>query len=179
MQGLVNFASQIGLAFAIVIQPICYLGALFLFLQGGWGLWRMAQPDNPHRGRPWVPFVSILIAGVLASFDRILTKANVSAGSSVVVKMTSLVSYTPVAPGNATVLGADPGTTIVNVVTLFQLFFQSFGALACLLAVLSWHASMTQRSNRSGGSCGVQFLFGVALINVLTVSQWIVSTFKV
>ena len=65
MQGLVSFASQIGLAFAIVIQPICYLGALFLFLKGGWGLWRMAQPDNPHRGRPWVPFVSILIAGVL------------------------------------------------------------------------------------------------------------------
>ena len=91
----------------------------------------------------------------------------------------ALVSYTPVAPGNATVLGADPGATIVNVVTLFQLFFQAFGALACLFAVLSWHASMTQRSNRSGGSCGVQFLFGVALINVLTVSQWVVNTFRV
>ena len=179
MQGLVNFASQIGLAFAIVIQPICYLGALALFLKGGWGLWRMAQPDNPYRGRPWVPFMSILIAGVLASFDRILTKANVSAGSTVVIKMSPLASYTPVGPGSATVLGADPGTTIVNVVELFQLFFQAFGALACLFAVLSWHASITQRSNRSGSSCGVQFLFGVALINVLSVSQWVVNTFKV
>ena len=177
MQGLVNFASQIGLALAILVQPFCYLGAIVLFLNAGWGFWRQAQPDNPHRGRPWVPTVSLVMCGVLASFHRLLTKANVSAGSTVVVTKTDLASYTSTAPSAATVLGADPGATIVNVVGLFQLFFQAFGAMACLFALFAWHSSVTQRSNRSRMGCGVQFGFGVMLINVMTVAQWIVTTF--
>ncbi len=178
MQGLVNFASQVGLIFAVLLQPACYLGALALFIAAGWGFWRQAQPDNPYRGRPWVPALSLVVCGVLASFDRILTKANVSAGSTVVVRMSDAVSYTPTA-ATATVLGANPGETIVNVVQLFAEFFQAFGAMACLVAVLAWHASATGRGNRSRAGCGVQFAFGVALINIQTISRWLVATLTV
>lgn len=176
MQGLVDFAGQIGLVFAILLQPVCYLGACALFLYAGWGFWRQAQPDNPFRGRPWVPALSLIVCGVLASFDKFLTKANVSAGSNVVVGLSPLVSYTPVT-SSATLLGATPGATIVNVVELFQLFFQAFGAMACLFAVLSWHARMTGRSNSSPGGSGVQFAFGIMLINVLSISRWLVNIF--
>ncbi len=178
MQGLVNFASQAGLIFAVLLHPACYLGALGLFLYAGWGFWRQAQPDNPYRGRPWVPSVSLLTCGVLASFDRFLTKANVSAGSTVVVRMSDAVSYTPTA-ATATVLGANPGETIVNTVDLFALFFQSFGAMACLVAVFTWEASINGRSNRSRSACGVQFAFGIALINIQTLARWIVATLTV
>lgn len=176
MQGLLNFAAEIGLIFAALLPPACYLGACALFLHAGWGFWRQAQPDNPFRGRPWVPFVSLTVCGLLASFDVFLTKANVSAGSDVVVGLTDLVSYTPVA-AQATLLGATPGEAIVNGVALFQRFFQSYGAMACLFAVLAWHASVTGRSNRSRGGCGVQFAFGIMLINVLTISRWLVNHF--
>ncbi len=178
MQGLVNFASQVGLTFAVLLHPACYLGALGLFLYAGWGFWRQSQPDNPYRGRPWVPSVSLFTCGVLASFDRFLTKANVSAGSTVVVRMSDAVSYTPTA-ATATVLGANPGETVVNTVDLFALFFQSFGAMACLVAVFAWEASVNGRSNRSRSSCGVQFGFGIALINVQTLARWLVATFTV
>ncbi len=178
MQGLVNFASQLGLAFAVLLQPVCYVGACILFISAGWGFWRQAQPDNPHRGRPWVPLVSLILCGVLASFDTFLTKANVSAGSTVVVRMSDLISYTPTAP-TATLLGANLGDTIVNTIELFRQFFQAFGAMACLVAVLAWHASMTGRSNRSQAACGVQFAFGIALINILTISRWLVATLTV
>ena len=178
MQGLVNLASQIGLIFAVLLHPACYLGALGLFLHAGWGFWRQSQPDNPYRGRPWVPSVSLLTCGVLASFDRFLTKANVSAGSTGVVRMSDAVSYTPGA-ATATVLGANPGETIVNTVDLFALFFQSFGAMACLIAVFAWEASVNGRSNRSRSSCGVQFAFGIALINVQTIARWLVATLTV
>ncbi len=178
MQGLVNLASQVGLIFAVLLQPACYLGALALFINAGWGFWRQAQPDNPYRGRPWVPAVSLVLCGVLASFDKLLTKANVSAGSTVVVRMSDAVSYTPTA-APTTVLGANAGEAIVNVVQLFLLFFQAFGAMACLVAVLAWHASVTGRSNRSKAASGVQFAFGVALINIQTISRWLVATFTV
>ena len=178
MTGLVDFASQIGLLFAMLLPPICYLGAMILFIVAAWGFWRQAQPDNPFRGKPWVPLVSLLLSGVLASFDRILTMANVTAGSAVTVSVTSITSYVPPSGGGASLLGASPATTIVNVVTLFENFFQAFGAMACLFAVLAWRATVVGRSNRSQGGALVQFIFGIMLINVLTISQWIVSIFS-
>ena len=178
MQGFVSFASQVGLIFAVLLHPACYLGAIGLFLHAGWGFRRQSQPDNPYRGRPWVPSVSLLTCGVVASFDRFLTKANVSAGSTVVVRMSDAVSYTPTAD-TATVLGANPGETVVNTVVLFALFFQSYGAMACLRSVFAWEASVNGRNNRSRSSCGVQFAFGIALINIQTIARWLVATFTV
>ena len=175
MAGLVNFASQMGLILSMLLPPLCYLGAMVLFIVAAWGFWRQAQPDNPFRGRPWVPLVSLLLSGVLASFDRILTMTNVTGGSTITVSVASMASYVPPSGGAVSVLGASPAATIVNVVTLFENYFQAFGAITCLFAVLAWRATIVGRSNRSQGGALVQFIFGVMLINVLTISQWIVS----
>jgi hypothetical protein len=177
MLGLVNFASQIGLMLSMLLPPLCYLGAIVLFIIAAWGLWRQAQPDNPYRGRPWVPLVSLLLSGVLASFDRVLSMANVTGGSTIAVSVAGMTSYVPPPAESGTLLGASPATTIVNVVTLFELFFQAFGAMACLFAVLSWRATVVGRSNRSQGGALVQFIFGILLINVLTISRWVVGLF--
>ena len=175
MQGLVNFASALGYAIAVFLPTFCYLAALSLFMFAGWGFWMQAQPDNPFRGRPWVPWVSLVLCGAFASFDRVLTMANVSAGTNINVSIGALTSYTP--PNTGNVLGNTPGDAIVNVVQIFQGFFQSFGALACFFGVLAWWSVIHGRSNRSQGSCLVQFVFGVMLINVLPVVQWLVQEF--
>lgn len=176
MQGLVDVASQVGLVFAYLFTLACYYGAFGAFLFAAWGFWRQAQPDNPFRGRPWVPAVSLFFSGLLSTFDRFLTRANATAGSGVVVSLTDAVSYTPTVSGDS-LLGASPGEAVINVVELFQLFFQRFGAMACLLAALAWYARETGRGERTRGSCLVQFCFGVALINVVTVSRWLVGRF--
>jgi hypothetical protein len=175
MQGLANFTSFLGYAISIFLPTFCYLTALGLFLFGGWGLWMQARPENPFLGRPWVPWVSLVLCGAFASFDQVLTMANASAGTNLNVTIAALTSYTPPNAGN--VLGTTPGTAIVNVVQLFQGFFQSFGALACFFAVLTWWAIIHGRSNRSQGGCAVQFAFGVMLINILTITQWLVTEF--
>ena len=143
----------------------------------GWGFWRQAHPDNPFRGRPWVPFVSLLLSGVFSSFNRLLTMANASAGTALTVSIAPLTTYTP--PTTTGVLGLGPGATVVNVVIFFQGFFQAFGAAACFVAVLAWWAIVKGRSNRSPGGCGVQFVFGIMLINILTISTWLVAVFAV
>ena len=175
MSGLVAFASQIGLIFASLLPAFCYLGAMVLFITAAWGFWQQAQPTNPFRGRPWIPLVSLLLSGVLASFDRILTMANVTGGSTVTVSLAAFGYVPPTAGG--TFLGANPATTIVNVVTMFQYFFQAFGAMAALFAVLSWRATVVGRSNRSQAHALVQFVFGVMLINVVTIATWITGLF--
>ena len=177
MAGLVNFASQMGLMLSMLLPPFCYLGAMVLFIMAAWGFWRQAQPDNPFRGRPWIPVMSLLLSGVLASFDRILTMANVTGGSTITVSVASMTSYVPPPAGGGTVLGGTPATTLINVISLFELFFQAFGAMACLFAVLSWRATVVGRSNRPQGGSLVQFIFGIMLINVTTISQWVVSLF--
>jgi hypothetical protein len=177
MQGLVNFASQIGDAIAVALPALCYLTAACLFLFAAWGLWQQSQPHNPFRGRPWLPWVSLLLCGVFAGFDRFLSMANVSAGTNLAV---SLTSYSASAVPNASnILGNTPGDTVINVVQLFQGFFQSFGAICIFFALLAWRAAINGQTNRSQGGCFVQFAFGTMCMNILTIAQWLVGTFQV
>lgn len=175
MQGLVNFAGEIGNAMAILLPSFSYAAALIAFLYAGWGFWMQSRPDNPFRGKPWVPFVSLILSGAFASFDRVLSMANASAGTNLQVSVAALTSYTPPTAGG--VLGATPAETVVNVVQLFQGFFQAFGAMACFFALMAWWSIVNGRGNRSQGGCGVQFVFGIMLINILTISQWLASVF--
>ncbi|MDJ0390689.1 hypothetical protein QMO56_21470 [Roseomonas sp. E05] len=176
MQGLANFAAAVGQIFQILLPTFCYIAALTLFLFAGWGFWRQSQPDNPFRGKPWIPIVSLLFCGVFASFDRFLTLANRSGGSAVTVNLVAgLSSYS--APSTDNMLGSTPADTVINVVQIFQLFFQAFGAMMAFAAMYGLWAVMRGTSRRTPGGCLVQFVFSVMLINVLTISQWVVSFF--
>ncbi|MBB4200225.1 hypothetical protein CCR94_02355 [Rhodoblastus sphagnicola] len=176
MQGLVNFAGEIGNAIAIMIPTFCYIMAIASFLFAGWGLWLQSQPINPFQGRPWIPFASLVMSGAFASFDRVLTLANGSAGTSMQVSIGSLTSYTP--PTASNVMGNSPGDAIVNVVTLFSAFFQSFGAMACLWAFIAWRGIINGQTNRTLSGCIVQFTFGVMLINIIQVTTWLTQIFQ-
>ena len=83
--------------------------------------------------------------------------------------------YVPSASG---VLGSTPANTVVNVVEIFQGFFQSFGAMMALMAVLAWWAVMRGVSRRHQGGCLVQFVFGVMLINVLPLATFLTALFS-
>jgi hypothetical protein len=177
VQGLANFASQIADGIAVALPALCYLAACCLFLFAAWGLWQQSQLHNPFRGRPWLPWVSLVLCGVFASFDRFLTMANVSAGTNLAV---SLTSYSASAPVNASnILGNTPGDTVINVVQLFQGFFQAFGAICIFFALLAWRAVINGQSNRSQGGCFIQFVFGTMCMNMLTIAQWLAGTFQV
>ncbi|USQ74264.1 hypothetical protein NF552_24110 (plasmid) [Roseomonas mucosa] len=176
MQGLANFAAAVGQGFQILLPTFCYIAALSLFLFAAWGFWRQSHPDNPFRGKPWVPLVPLLFCGVFASFDRFLTLANRSGGSSVTVNLVAgLSSYLP--PDASGGLGSTPADTVIKIVQIFQLFFQAFGAMTAFFAVYALWAVMRGTSRRTPGGCLVQFVFSVMLINVLTISQWVVSFF--
>lgn len=175
MQGLVNLAGEIGQVFAILLPTFCYIAALSLFLAAGWGLWRQAHPDNPFRGKPWVPWAALVLCGIFASFDRFLTMANQSGGSSVAISVASLSSYSPTT--SPTSLGSTPADSVLIIVQTFQGFFQAFGAMMAFLAVYALWSTIAGTSRRSAAGCGVQFIFAVMLINVLTISQWLVGFF--
>ena len=89
MQGLVDFASQVGEAFAILIPTFRYLAALACFLFAAWGFWMQSHSQNPFFGRPWIPFLSLVLSGAFASFDKILNMALATAGSSVTASISS------------------------------------------------------------------------------------------
>jgi hypothetical protein len=150
--------------------------SLFCFIFSAWGFWLQASPGNPFAGRPWVPLISLLLSGAFASFTKVLSMANASAGTNLAVTLNPLTSYTP--PTAPVGLGATPGDTMVNVVTLFQLFFQSFGAMACFVAMVRWRSVINGQSNSSQTACLVQFAFGIMLINVLTIAQWLQTIFQ-
>jgi hypothetical protein len=176
MQGLTTFAYAVGQGFAVLLPTFCYLASLSLFLFAGWGFWRQSQPDNPFRGKPWIPIASLLFCGVFASFPRFLTLANRSAGSDITVGIAGLSSYSTPTP-TSNILGTTPADSVVAIVQTFQLFFQAFGAMMAFAAMYALWSTLRGTSRRTAGACCVQFVFAVMLINVVTISQWLVGFF--
>jgi hypothetical protein len=180
MQGLVNFTTAIADCIAVALPALCYLMACLCFMFAGWTFRSWAYHDHHQHhhfhNRPWVPFVSLILSGVFASFPQFLNMANVSAGTNLV---TALTSYQPTTPGNANnVLGATPQNTVINVVTLFQYFFEAFGAACVWWAIVRWRAIVNGRNEGSPTACAVQFVFGVMCINILTVANGVVAFFQ-
>jgi len=177
MQGLVNFSTAIADVISVLLPTFCYIAACVCFFYFAWTLRSMAyHSGHPLRLRPWVPVVSLILSGVFASFPNFLSMANVSAGTNLTV---SLITYTPTAaPNAANILGATPGNTVVNVVQLFQYFFQAFGAACVFFAILTWRSIVNGRTNGSSLACGIQFTFGVMCINILTIANGVVTLFE-
>jgi len=181
VQGLVNFTTAIGDSIAVALPALCYLMACLCFLFAGWTLRSWAYHNHYHHhhfhNRPWVPFVSLILCGVFATFPQFLTKANVSVGTNLV---TSLTSYQATTPGNANnLLGVTPQTTVINVVALFQYFFETFGAACVWWAIVRWRAIVNGRNEGSPTACAVQFVFGVMCINIRSVAKGVVALFQI
>jgi uncharacterized membrane protein (DUF4010 family) len=90
----------------------------------------------------------------------------------------SLTSYAATTPPTATgALGATPTATVLNVVTLFQYFFEAFGAACVFWAIVTWRSIINGRTNGSPTACGIQFAFGVMCINIVTIANGVVTLF--
>ena len=179
MQGLVNFAIALADGIAVLLPTFCYLAACMCFTYFVWTLWKWSEPHSRYHHlrveRPWAPFISLVLSGVFASFPTFLTMANVSAGTNLLVGLTSYAPTTP--PSASGVLGATPDASVINVVELFQYFFQAFGAACVFWAILRWRGIINGRLNGSPTACGVQFVFGVLLINIVTIASGIQAFF--
>jgi hypothetical protein len=180
MQGLVDFTTALADGIAVLLPTLCYLAACGCFGFFAWTLWTWSEPHSRYHhhkiARPWVPFVSLALCGVFASFPKFLSMANVSAGTSLVVGLTA---YAPTTPPNVTTgLGATPQASVIDVVTLFQYFFEAFGAACVFWALLRWRGMVNGRVNGSPTSCGIQFVFGVMCINIVTIATGIVNFFQ-
>jgi len=180
MQGLVNFTTAIADGISVSLPALCYLMACSCFLFSGWTFRSWAyhnhHPHHHFHNRPWVPFVSLILSGVFATFPQFLNMANVSFGTDLV---TSLTSYQATTPGNASnILGTTPNNTVINVVTMFQYFFEAFGAACVWWAIVRWRAIVNGKADGSPTACAIQFAFGVMCINILTVANGVVSLFQ-
>ncbi len=179
MQGLVNFASAIGDAISASIPAACYLMACVSFFYFGWTLWTWSAPHSrhhhPHHDKPWLPFLSLVMCGVFVTFPSLLNRVTTSMGGSAVASLTSYASATP--PTATGLTGATPAATLLNTVTMFQYFFQAFGAACILWSIIRWRGIALGRLQGSPLSCGIQFLFGAMLVNVNDIAAGVVAMF--
>lgn len=174
MEGLVNFLRDIAIAGSWFLPAACYIAASFLFIGGVWGIWQQSQPQNPYVGKPWVPYLSIVLSGAFAAFDRILTKSAKSADLDVDVSLSS-ESPTGYTGGGTLLNGAGPHDAILEIVKDFALFFQVFGAWVAFFALLSWKDSAAGKNNRTKLACLGQFALGVILLNPVKEANWLLS----
>jgi hypothetical protein len=180
MQGLIDFTTALADGLAVTLPAFCYLAACGCFLFFAWTLWRWAEPHSRYQhhriDQPWVPFISLILSGVFASFPHLLTMANVSAGTSMTVGLTTYAATTP--PNGSTLMGASPDATVINVVHLFQYFFEAFGAACVFWSIIRWRSIINGSASGSQSACGVQFVFGVLCINIMSVANGVESFFN-
>ncbi len=78
MQGLVNFATAVGDAIVGSLPAACYIMACISFFYFAWTLWTWSAPHSAshhlRHSKPWLPFVSLALAGVFATFPAWLTR---------------------------------------------------------------------------------------------------------
>lgn len=174
MEGLVNFLNDIAIGASWLLPTACYIAACYCFIVAVWGMWQQSQPQNPFVGKPWVPYLSLVLSGAFAAFDRILTKSATSAKLNVQVSLKS-ASPTGYTDGTSPIAGAGPHDAIIEIVKDFSLFFDTFGAWVAFFALLSWQGSMTGKNNRSKLGLVCQFALGVALLNPVKEANWLLS----
>ena len=186
MQGLVNFSTAIADGIAVMLPAFCYITACACCFLFAWTLWTLPQLRSypattitTTGASPWVPFLSLILAGVFASFPHFLTMANVSARH----RSDGLARPSTPRPFRAE-CGEHPGfstpeNTVINVVTLFQHFFQIVRRRLRVLGDLVAGARIVNgHVHGSPPSCGVQFVFGVCCINILTIANGVERLFQ-
>lgn len=180
MQGLVNLATAVGDAIVGSLPAACYLMACICFFYFAWTLWTWSAPHSPYHhprhGKPWLPFLSLALAGVFATFPDWLNRFTATMGGSAVAGLTSYSSATPMIA--SPISGATPADTLLAVVTLFQYFFQAFGAACVLWAIVRWRGIALGQLQGSPLSCGIQLIFGAMLVNIITVATGVIALFS-
>ena len=177
MQGFVNFAADIGTGIAWLIPAICYLAGGGFLLASLYGFWQILNPGSHTHRRPSWPFVTLFVSATLLSFDRMLTFANNTFGGGVQVSLASgLTSYQPPQINGGDLVGATPEDTLLNIIAVFDYFFQAYGALIVLFAVFTFYNN--HKGNRHHyGHPMIQLVFGVAVMNVQTIASTVVGYF--
>ena len=132
MQGLVDFCEPGWRSLRHSGSDVLLSGGAHLFSVRRLGVLDAVASAKPFFGRPWIPFLSLVLSGAFASFDKICNMALATAGSSVTASISSLLSYSPpTVPDGSTLMGSAPSATLVNIVTLFQAFFRVLARWSC------------------------------------------------
>ena len=179
MQGLVDFASQIGEVFAVLLPTFCLSRGAGVLPVRSLGFW-MQTPATQSVPRPSMDTVRVAGAGGRvrelrqgadhgARLGRIESFGLDQRLCRAIRRRACLTT--------SSLMGSTPSATLVNVVTLFQAFFQSFGAMCAFFALLSWRRVINGHANRSQMGCVVQFVFGIMLINILAITNALIAMF--
>lgn len=177
MQGFVNLAADFGYAIAVLIPLICYLMGGGLLIASIYGFWQWLNPSHSAR-HPWMPFAALFTSAALLSYDRMLNFANNTFGGGIGSSLSaSLTSYTAPTLNPATMVGATPEDTLLNIISAFELFFEAYGALVVLFGLMGLYHVMQGNRQHTMGKPIVQMVFGIGVMNVLSIATTVMGYF--
>ena len=180
MQGFVNFAASVAYALEWIIPTICYLVGSGLFILAGYGAWQCWRSGSWWSSRKFLIVTESIVGSLLLTFPSFLNEANRTFGSNVTATISAgATAYVPPVVNTSALIGATPEQTLLNFITLFQGFFISYGAFIVLVSVFLFRG-VTRGETRHGYSLPlISFAFGIALMNLQTIAQWVISNFNV
>ena len=88
-----------------------------------------------------------------------------------------MTSYTPPTVNPSSLVGTSPEQTILNVINVFQYFFESYGALVVLMGILALHHVSEGRRRHGPLLPTIQIVFGFGVMNINTIAPFVMSYF--
>ena len=91
----------------------------------------------------------------------------------------ALTTYAPVTVDAATMMGATPEDTLLNIIAAFEYFFKAYGALVVLFGVLGlYHLAKGNRHHHHTLAKPVmQIVFGIAVMNTQIIAPAVMGYF--
>lgn len=165
MQGLFNFAQDIGAALAWILPTLCYIGGASFLLGGVWGIYQRSAMSNGFLSKGFAPEMMITAGATLLSFPEFL---NVGASTLGLSSTAAMGANTPVhfdANTLTTAAKAGPLAAFTAILSVFHIYFAAYGALIVYFAIVRQVGRAKGTNNSSTSMNMIMMVAGFLVMN--------------
>ncbi|WP_259654894.1 hypothetical protein [Gluconacetobacter dulcium] len=178
MEGLFDFAQDIGLALSWVLPLLCYVGGTWFLVGGLLGILQRSAAQNGLLAKPFVPELMIAVGATFLSFPEFLNVGNRTLGFAANVDLgaSQKLSFSTDTLSNAAKGG--PLQTLTAILTVWHTYFACYGALIVYFAFVRQVGRAKGTNNSSPALNAVMGISGFFVMNADVIAPALLKELK-
>ncbi|MFT8482607.1 MAG: hypothetical protein ABF689_06315 [Gluconobacter cerinus] len=159
MEGLFDFAQDLGAALSWLLPFLCYVGGGCFLLSGVMGIFQRSSISNGLLSKGVVPEMMILVGATFLSFPEFLNMGNRTLGfeGNAGIGTPAKMSFSSDALMTAAQRG--PLAALTAILNVFHVYFAAYGALIVYFAIVR---QMGRAKGTNNSSTGLNMVMGIA-----------------
>lgn len=178
MEGLFDFAQDIGSALGWLLPALCYIGGSWLLATGAMGIVQRSRQPLGFLTQPFVPELMIAVGATFLSFPEFLNAGNRTLGfdANAGLGAPAKVSFSTDALANAAKGG--PLQALTAILTVWHSYFAAYGALIVYFGLVRQVGRAKGTNNSSPGLNMVMIVAGFMVMNADVIGPGLIRELK-